>query len=352
MNVSIAHDYLLQHGGAERVVATWVAHLPTSKVYSLAYSEDKTFDVFRQRAVYSRISNRFIQNNIEYLLPLLPALARRVRVEGESALISTSGWAHRFSYDIPTVAYVHSPARWLYAQKDYSLQLGLLGRLGLAASAPSLRSSDVPAMHRMDAVVSNSRVSQTRVWEAYGIDSEIIHPPVERLSDHAIEPDGNVPDAFALVVSRNRGYKNVQLAILAARAAGMPVVVVGSGSEVHTEKSSEVIGLGRVSDSELKWLYQNTRVLIGSAHEDFGLTVLEANLEGAPVAAIPLGGYLETVKTGINGVLAEAEDVEALSIAVRQAISVPSAGCTAWAADFSASSHMSKLMGVLQSARS
>lgn len=347
MKISIAHDYLLQNGGAERVVATWAKELSDSPIYTLAYDQTKTFEVFDQRTVHRRISANRLTDRIEYLLPLLPIYSRGLKVEGEIALISTSGWAHQFSFDMPTVAYVHSPARWLYAKNDYSKQLGKMGRIGLSVSAPFLKRMDAPAMRRMDRIISNSKVSQQRLKEALGIESEIIHPPVEEVEAVPHAPRQVLPDSFALVVSRNRGYKNVGLAVEASNLAGLACVVVGAGTDSLNEPESGVFGLGRVSDSELKWLYGHAAVLVGSAHEDFGLTVLEANLEGAPVAAIPAGGYLETVSVGLNGTLASQESAQALAVAIAEAVRIPQNGCREWAQRFSPAIHMTQILKVL-----
>lgn len=347
MKVSIAHDYLLQYGGAERVVATWARELPDSPIYSLAYDSTKTFDIFKSRSIRTSLKKAYLHNRIEYLLPLLPLASGRVKVDGDVALVSTSGWAHQFDFQVPTVAYVHSPARWLYAEVDYAKKLGMIGRLGLAMSAPYLRRADAPAMRRMDAVLSNSRVSQQRTRDAYGIQSEIVHPPVEHLDAHPSAPQRRLPASFSLVVSRNRGYKNARLAIESSTAAGLPCVVVGSGTSAFDEESSGVYGLDRVTDGELRWLYQRASVLIGSAHEDFGLTVLEANLEGTPAAAIPVGGYLETVSHGTSGCIASDESIRSLAEAVRNAVDLQSADCKEWASGFSVQAHMRQLREVL-----
>ena len=63
--------------------------------------------------------------------------------------------------------------------------------------------------------------------------------------------------------------------------------------------------LGRgVDDKELADLYGAARLLIAAAiHEPFGLTPLEAMATGTPVVAVADGGYVETVRPGVNGAL-------------------------------------------------
>ncbi|EMY36012.1 glycosyl transferase, partial [Arthrobacter crystallopoietes BAB-32] len=115
----------------------------------------------------------------------------------------------------------------------------------------------------------------------------------------------------------------------------------------YTDHSANIVGLGRVSDAELKWLYSSTTVLVASAQEDFGLTVLEANLEGTPVATIPAGGYLETVAEGINGFMASAAEPRMLASAIMDAMSLESPSCQDWALEFSVDKHIQLLEGAL-----
>ena len=49
-------------------------------------------------------------------------------------------------------------------------------------------------------------------------------------------------------------------------------------------------------------MYRRAAVVVGAGREDFGLTVVEAALEGTPAATVPAGGYLATVRPGVSGV--------------------------------------------------
>lgn len=346
--VVLAHDYLMQVGGAERVVADWTTGFGARTVVTLAYRPEKTFDAFRKMDVKATLPSALAQQ-VERLLPTLPSFAARTTVsEGDVALVSSSGWAHRFHFKIPHVVYVHSPARWLYAAADYKMRLSRFRRAGLAASTPLLRHGDAEAMRTADAVVANSKVTQDRIRAAYGLDSVVVHPPVEAVSPVADRPARELPEGFGVVVARNRGYKNVDLAIGAAATAGMPIVVVGTGSEELDSPRDGVYGLGRVTDAELCWVYRNADVIVGSGHEDFGLTVLEAAIEGTPAATIAAGGYLETVRHGVNGFHAASETPEALAIAMLRARDLEPDECRNWARGFGREAHMARLGAVLE----
>ena len=291
-DVVLAHDYLVQVGGAERVVAEWAAGFGARRVVTLAYRPESTFDAFREPrrtgddpGIGSPRRSSGCSRLCRRSRPARPWPAATL------ALVSSSGWAHRFRFEIPHVVYVHSPARWLYAAADYHLRLSPVRRAGLRMATPLLRRGDAEAMGRAPALVANSVVTRDRIRAAYGLDSIVVHPPVEAVAVVAEAPARDLPDGFAVVVARDRGYKNVALAIDAAREARMPIVIVGAGSASIDDPGIGVHGLGRVTDAELCWIYRHAAVIVGAGREDFGLSMLEAALEGTPAAAHAAGYY-------------------------------------------------------------
>lgn len=346
--IVLAHDYLVQVGGAERVVATWSHAFRAHTVVTLAYQPETTFDEFRMLEIRSSIP-RSLAKQVERLLPTLPSIAEHTSVTGgDFALVSTSGWAHRFRYDIPHVVYAHSPARWLYSAEEYRMRLSRFRRAGLWASTPLLRHGDRDAMVRATAVISNSVVTRDRMRAAYGLDTVVVNPPVEPVAAEADRPGRDLPEEFVVVVARDRGYKNVPLAVAAARLAGLPIVIAGSGSEALDDPDGGVYGLGRLTDRELCWVYRHAGVVIGAGREDFGLTIVEAALEGTPAATVPWGGYLETVQPGVSGYHAASATPEALATAILQARNIDGAACREWGRRFSRDAHLDGLARVLE----
>jgi glycosyltransferase involved in cell wall biosynthesis len=349
MKVRIAHDYLVQRGGAESVVLTWADHLQAQSIVTLAYRPELTFDGFARHTVEAKMTSALSCNSLEAMLPALPSLAKRTHVrDADVALVSSSGWAHGFTNSLPTVLYVHSPARWLYASDDYRLKLSRIKSTGLSIVHPYLRRWDQRTPISSFRVLANSRVTQSRIGDAYGIDSEIVHPPARQIRDAPQIPSPfRAEREFALIVSRNRGYKNISQAIAAAHLAGREVVVVGAGTEDFDVPSDGTHGLGRVSDAELRWLYQNCAVIVGAAYEDFGLTIVEANMEGAPAACVPVGGYLETVVSGSNGALAHSSDTADLARAINEAALVERQSCMDHAQKFTEATHLAAIREAL-----
>src|SRR3989344_244241 len=86
---------------------------------------------------------------------------------------------------------------------------------------------------------------------------------------------------------------------------GLALKVAGTGSQSLTLKSKilnpNIQFLGRVSDHELRALYQNAKAFIFPALEDAGMMVLESLACGTPVIAYGAGGALEFIREGIDG---------------------------------------------------
>jgi glycosyltransferase involved in cell wall biosynthesis len=133
-----------------------------------------------------------------------------------------------------------------------------------------------------------------------------------------------------LVVSALVPYKRVDLAMMAARHAGVALTVVGQGPErPNLEKlTGDGIELaGRLSDEEIRELYRSSIAAVLPGEEDFGIVPVEAQACGRPVVALGRGGALDTVIDGETGVLFEDTTVQSLAAGLQRAASI------AWDAD-------------------
>jgi len=116
-------------------------------------------------------------------------------------------------------------------------------------------------------------------------------------------------------------HKRVDLALDAARRAGKPIKVVGTGPDL--ERLQALHGdhaefLGRVDDAGLTDLYARALGLIVPNVEEFGIAAVEAQAAGRPVIAYAEGGALETVLEGETGTLFHPCRPEALAESVRR----------------------------------
>jgi glycosyltransferase involved in cell wall biosynthesis len=327
VRVAIAHDYLTQPGGAERVVLAMLRSLPDARLITSVYDPTGTFPEFARYRVETSALQRVgpLRRDPRRALPLLAvSWSRTVVNDVDVVLASSSGWAHGVRSPAPVLVYCHNPARWLYQPQDYLAGQPGFVRPALTALSPALRWWDLAAARRATAYLANSQAVARRVRDAYGIEASVLHPPVSVDASAGQQAVRGVEPGYLLCVARGRGYKNVAVVREAVETL-LPherLVVVGDG-----EPGARTTVLGRVSDSELRWLYAHAAALVSVAHEDFGLTPLEANAFGTPALLLRAGGFLETLAEGTSGVFIEGEDPWHVAQAVERYRG------TGWAAD-------------------
>jgi glycosyltransferase involved in cell wall biosynthesis len=314
--VAIAHDYLTQRGGAERVVLSLMRAFPEAAVHTTLYDPEATYPDFADADVRTSPLNRVgaLRRDHRLALPLLAPAASRLRVDADVVVASSSGWAHGFGTAGRTVVYCHNPARWLYQTDEYLGGPAWRSPIGppLLALRPALKRWDRTRADQVDIYLANSRVVQRRIATTYGRHAELLPPPHGMDASAPREPAPELADwdpGYALVVSRLLPYKNVDAVIEAVRGTARRLVVVGRGPEegrLRATLPDNVRLLGGLSDAQLRAVYADAGVLVAASHEDFGLTPLEAAAFGVPVVALRGGGFLETVVEGETGVFFDA----------------------------------------------
>ena len=143
--MAIAHDYLTQLGGAEKVVLNMSRAFPDAPIYTMLYDPDTTFPEFQDLDVRVPAINRIpqLRKHHRAALPILPIIARSVFVDADIVLTSTSGWAHGFRTNGRKLVYCHTPARWLYQSEKYLGDNGnAVARMGLRATSSYLKAWD------------------------------------------------------------------------------------------------------------------------------------------------------------------------------------------------------------------
>lgn len=331
--VAIAHDYLTQLGGAEKTVLNMSRAFPDAPIYTMLYDADSTFPEFRDLDIRVPIFNRVkpFRKHHRAALPILPFVARSIFVDADVVLTSSSGWAHGFRTNGRKLVYCHSPARWLYQSEAYlGDNANAAAKLGLRATSSYLKAWDRREALRSDRYLANSTEIKNRIADAYGIDADIVFPPVSKppMDDPEALPDvldwlnGAPPeDAFYLVVSRLLPYKNVDAVVRAFANTDRRLVVVGHGPQadhLRQLKTDNVVMLSRLSDGALAWLYKNCRAIIAASYEDYGLTPLEAGVWGKPAIALRYGGFLDTIHEDVSGMYFDTPTPQAISAALNR----------------------------------
>jgi len=124
-----------------------------------------------------------------------------------------------------------------------------------------------------------------------GIPADVIHPlpnPVVPFSPSRIPAERN---REVLFVGRIEATKGADLALAAARRAGMPIRLVGDGAlrASLAAQYPEALFAGRLPPAEIGALAQTARVLVMPSRypEPYGLVAMEASLAGLPVILPP-----------------------------------------------------------------
>jgi glycosyltransferase involved in cell wall biosynthesis len=317
LRVAIVHDYLVQYGGAERVVEALHELWPEAPVYTSMHEPRALPAAFADMDVRTSFMQHLpvVRRQWKLGLPLYPRAFGALDLSGYDLVVSSSsGWAHGVSVapGAVHVVYCHNPPRWLYRTRSY----GAAERIAAAPLLPLLRRWDRRAARKPTAYVANSAAVRERIFAAYGRHAQVLHPPV-RTSRFRIEE----PDDYYLCASRLNSYKRIDLAIEACRRLGRRLVVAGDGPARRSLQRSAGGGVeftGRVDDDALARLLERCRALIVPAEEDFCITAVEAMAAGRPVIAYARGGALETVVPRRTGVLFEPATPESLGDAIRR----------------------------------
>lgn len=306
--VALVHDYVTQRGGAERVVLAMAKAFPDAPLYTsllhtgTAFPEFETMDV--RTGGLDRVS--LLRRHHRLAFPMLAPSFGRMIVDADVALCSSSGWAHGARTTGRKVVYCHTPARWLYQTDRYLAGRSRLVAAAVGATTPLLRRWDHRAAHSAHRYLVNSTVVRDRVRLHYGLDAEVLPPPVTFDAQGPLSPVNGVDEGFFLCVSRLLPYKNVAVVMEAfRRMPGRQLVVVGHGplyEELCATAPRNVRVLGAADDATLRWLYKSSRALVAASYEDFGLTPIEAAAFGKPTVALRWGGFLDTVIHGETGV--------------------------------------------------
>ena len=318
----VVHDYATQRGGAERVVLDLLRAFPGARLVTSCWDRERAYPEFAEVEIETLWPDRVdtFRRDPRRAFPVLGrAFAEHCIEDADVVICSTSGWSHRVRTAGPKVVYCHNPPRWLYQPDEYLGGLPVPARRLFSASvrATGMHRRDARAARSATAYAANSSVVRDRVRTAYGIEATVVAPARGLSPDGPQEPVVGVAPGYWLTVGRARGYKNTEAGCAAVAAEPSERLVVVGGLP-EGQWPANIMGPDRVSDAQLRWLYANARGLIAVAHEDFGLTPVEAQAFGLPVLALRAGGYLDTTVDGVTGVFVERGDPESIRGGMRE----------------------------------
>ena len=305
LRVAVVHDYLTQRGGAERVVLSLMAAFPGARLVTSVYDPATTFPEFGQYDVETTWLNKvpMFRADPRRAMPFLPMAFSGVELDGVDVVIcSSSGWSHGVRTDAPKIVYCYNPARWLYQRHQYVQEHGFVVRGAVKALSPYLKRWDRRAAATASSYLTLSRVVAARIEREYGIEAEIVPPPVTLDCGGPQEVMVGLEPGFLLTVSRARGYKNVEVVCEAVQDSPDECLVVVGDLPDGDWDTSRLRGVSDITDAQLRWLYANCSAVVAASYEDFGLTPVEGYTFGKPAVCLRAGGFLDTMVEGTTGV--------------------------------------------------
>ncbi|MFD2672723.1 glycosyltransferase [Marinicrinis sediminis] len=324
MKVAIVHDYLIQMGGAERVVEVLHSMFPQAPIYTTAAVEQsKLLPGLQKAEIRTTWMQRIPRMDRHYkrMLPFYPVAIHQFDLQEFDVVISSSS-AFVKGIKVPShvfhLCYCHTPMRFAWDFDHYmEREAGSwLFKHMLRGYMGYLRKWDQRTSAHVDQFVANSNAVKERIKRCYHRDADVIFPPVETSRFHIsgkIEP-------FYLMVTRLVSYKRIDLAIDTFNRIGLPLRIVGGGPDLLRLKKMakpNIQFLGRLSDEEVNRLMSTCKAFIFPGEEDFGITPLEVNAAGRPVIAYEAGGALDTIRPELNGIYFREQTPESLARAVK-----------------------------------
>ncbi|MEU9504725.1 glycosyltransferase [Micromonospora sp. NPDC048170] len=347
-SVALVHEWFGATGGSENVFLEIREVLPDAKGFVLWRDRDARRGLDFEESWLARTP---LRRSKALALPLMPLTWRTLTREKFDVVVSSShAFAHTVkigsSPDTRYLSYIHSPARYLWSP-DFDSR-GSNGLLSLPRRV--LRTADVRLSRHVDSYAANSREVQSRIQRFWKRDARIIHPPVD--VDYfatAPAPQRQQERGYLLGVGRWIPYKKFDLMIDIADAAGLPLVIAGSGPEEESLRRRAarvrvpVTFERQPSRERLRELYWGARSLLFPTHEDFGIIPVEAMACGTPVLGLRRGGVLETVVDGETGFLIDSSDPHEYAAMLRHVDGLERNRISAHAESFSSSTFRAKV---------
>jgi len=332
MRVVLVHDWLTGMRGGEKCLEVLCRRFPHARLLTLFHVRGSTSPAIERMDIRTSFLDRLpgVARYYRYLLPLMPAAIRALRLPRDAQLVVSLSHAVakaiRVPEDIPHVCYCFTPMRYAWHRRGDYLACwkgfgSWLARTAGQGLLNRMQRWDRATSSRVTHFVAISRTVAQRIATCYGRTSRVIYPPVDT---HFYRPAPVERRLFYLCVSALVPYKRIDLAVEACNRLGRQLVVIGTGPEqkrLRRLAGRTVEFLGWCSDEVIREHYRRAQALLFPGHEDFGIVPVEAQACGTPVIALGQGGATETILPASSsqegtGLLFAEQSVDALCEAI------------------------------------
>jgi len=325
MRIALVHDYLVQYGGAERVLECFTELFPRATIYTLVYNEQLMHGVFKDKNIRTSFIQKipFAKKHHRIFPQLMPMAIEQFDFSNYDIVLSDSASYAKGIITGPDtlhICYMHTPMRyaWDDCQKytsDFDFPNFIKKLVPFAMNY--IRIWDRVSADRPDKIIANSNFVSKRIRKYYKRKSLVIHPPVN-FEKFSISPED---DGSFLMVGRLVAYKRHDITIQAFNELGLKLRIIGRGPESERLKKlakPNIEFLGRVTEEKLPEYYAKCRAFIFPQEEDFGIVAMEALASGKPVVAYRGGDVVEHVEDGKSGIFFEKQTVSDIVEAVKK----------------------------------
>lgn len=321
--VCLVHDYLIQHGGAEKTLEALCEIYPNAPIYTAIYKPEKMGKFFKNKKIISASKKSdklfsLIPNLSKFFTFLFPLVFENFDLSEYNIVISSSSSYAKGVITKPAqlhISYIHTPPRFLYGYSvESTKRTAWYFKPFVNIIDHFLRIWDYLAAQRADVVIANSQEVKERIKKFYKRNATVINPPVE--IEYASEnlSKNNLEQPYYLALGRLAHYKNFDLIIKAFNVLGKPLKIIGTGKEEKRLKrlaNKNIEFLGRVDDKEKhKTIKNSLGVIFPVVEEDFGIVPIEAMAHGVPIFAHRSGGPKETIKENVDGTFFDNVELE------------------------------------------
>jgi len=325
MKIALVHDYLVQYGGAERVLECFAELFPHAPIYTLVYNKDSMHGKFDQKDIRTSFIQKipFAKKKHRIFPQFMPMAIEQFDFSKYDIVLSDSSSYAKGIITKPEtlhICYMHTPMRyaWDDCQKYTSdFYFPSFVKKLIPFFMNYIRIWDRVSADRVDQLIANSNFVAKRIKKYYKKDALVIHPPVAVENFYAGKGEGG----YFLMVGRFLAYKRFDIAIKAFNDLGLPLKIIGRGPEMNKLKKlakENIEFLGRVPDKELVKYYADCKAFIFPQEEDFGIVAIEAMASGRPVVAYRGGDIPEHIEDNVMGVFFDEQSPESLEKAVKK----------------------------------
>lgn len=323
MKIALVHDYLVQSGGAERVLEAFTELFPYAPIYTLIHDKEAMRGLFEKKRIYTSFLQNlpFSRKRHRFFPPLMPLAIEQFDFSKYDIVLSDSSSYAKGIITRPEtihICYMHTPMRYAWDDcQKYTQDFGfpeIIKKLVPFFMSP-IRLWDRASADRIDHFLTNSHFVAKRIKKYYDKEARVIHPPVNVNRFYITKKH----EDYFLIVGRLIAYKRHDIAIEAFNRLKLPLKIIGRGPEL--DRLRKMAGptiefLGRVSEEDLPGYYAQCRGFVFPQEEDFGIVAIEAMASGRPLLAYRAGDIVEHLEEERMGVFFDEQTPEAIIRAV------------------------------------